>query len=74
MTDRTTAIRSQRPPAEQLYADELAQLAKHDSGPVPPGWRLSMKAVMRFIGGAPGIRRKIVCAPSLLERAMVTLA
>lgn len=74
MTDRTTAIRSQRPPAELLYADELAQLAKHDSGPVPPGWRLSMKAVMRFIGGAPGIRRKIVCAPSLLERAMVTLA
>lgn len=69
-----TTTRVQRPPAETLYADELVQLAKSDQGPVPPGWRLSMKAVLQFIGGGPGIRRKIVCAPSLLERALVTLA
>jgi len=69
-----TPTRVQRPPAEALYADELAQLAKSDKGPVPPGWRLSMKAVLQFIGGDPGIRRKVVCAPSLLERALVTLA
>ena len=69
-----TTTRVQRPPAEVLYADELAQLAREDTGPVPPGWRLSMKAVLRFVGGGPGIRRKIVCAPSLLERALVTLA
>lgn len=66
--------RVQRPPAEALYADELAALARSDSGPVPPGWRLSMKAVLRFITGGGGQRAKIVCAPSLIERALVTLA
>ncbi|WP_431050113.1 ATP-binding protein [Roseateles sp. L2-2] len=64
----------QRPPAELLYADELARLAAEDRGPVPPGWRLSMGAVIRFIAGGEGHRRKLVCAPSLLERALVTLA
>lgn len=66
--------RVQRPPAEQLYADELAALAANDSGPRPPGWRLSMPAVRRFILGEGHARAKIVCAPSLIERAMVTLA
>ena len=66
--------RVQRPPAEQLYADELAALAANDSGPRPPGWRLSMPAVRRFILGEGQARAKIVCAPSLIERAMVTLA
>ena len=69
-----SATRVQRPPAEVLYADELALLAREDKGPVPPGWRLSMRSVLRFIAGDTGIRRKIVCAPSLLERALVTLA
>jgi MoxR-like ATPase len=69
-----TPVRVQRPPAEALYADELAQLAKADKGPVPPGWKLSMKAAIQFIAGGAGVRRKIVCAPSLLERALVTLA
>ncbi|WP_431287843.1 ATP-binding protein [Roseateles chitinivorans] len=64
----------QRPPAELLYADELARLAAEDRGPVPPGWRLSMGSVIRFIAGDEGHRRKLVCAPSLLERALVTLA
>ena len=64
----------QRPPAELLHAEELARLAAEDRGPVPPGWRLSMGAVIRFIAGGDGIRRKLVCAPSLLERALVTLA
>lgn len=70
----TSTTRAQRPPAEALYADELARLAQSDTGPVPPGWKLSMKAALQFIAGGPGIRRKIVCAPSLLERALVTLA
>lgn len=69
---------AQRLPAEQLYADELAHLAAHDALPRPPGWRLSMPAVRQFIlgGEAAGqpIRRKMVCAPSLIERALVTLA
>jgi MoxR-like ATPase len=73
----TPTPRVQRPPAEGLYADELAALAKSDKGPRPPGWKLSMKAVLQFItgvDGSKGARRKIVCAPSLIERAMVTLA
>lgn len=64
----------QRPPAEMLYADELAKLKKSDRDPTPPGWQLSMKAVRRFITGDSETHAKIVCAPSLIERAMVTLA
>ncbi len=66
--------RVQRPPAEQLYDDELAALAATDKGPRPPGWQLSMPAVRRFILGEGAARPKIVCAPSLIERAMVGLA
>ena len=66
--------RQQRAPAEHLYAEELAHLKKSDSGAKPPGWQLSMKAVRRFIMGDQDIRTKMVCAPSLIERAMVTLA
>lgn len=69
-----TPARMQRPPAEALYADELAALAKNDQAPRPPGWQLSMHAIKQFIAGGSGVRRKIVCAPSLIERAMVTLA
>src|SRR5689334_13353657 len=60
----------QRPPAEILYADELAKLAGGDSGPKPPGWRLSPRAVKTFIVGDAklGIRKKLV------GRAMVSLA
>ena len=66
----------QRPPAEILYAEELAQLATSDSGPKPPGWGLSLHAVKKFIlGDKPmSIRRKLVCPPSLIDRCMVTLA
>jgi MoxR-like ATPase len=74
MTTPIAPTRSQRPPAEHLYADELARLKKDDRDPKPPGWQLSMKAVRRFIVGDRDIRTKIVCAPSLIERAMVTLA
>ena len=74
MTQPVPALKSQRPPAEALYADELAALAKSDRDPRPPGWQLSMKAVRRFIVGDRDVRAKIVCAPSLIERAMVTLA
>jgi MoxR-like ATPase len=69
-------IQVQRPPAEALYADELARLAAADDGPRPPGWRLSLQAVRRFILGdeALRVRRKFVGNPSLVDRAMVTLA
>lgn len=66
----------QRPPAEVLYADELARLQQLDRDPRPPGWRLSLSAVRRFILGDAelGIREKFVGQPSLVDRAMVTLA
>lgn len=64
----------QRPPAELLYADELARLVKSDTAPKPPGWRMSLQAVRTFITGGPGGEPKVVCSPALIERAMVTLA
>src|SRR5579863_10471675 len=66
--------RAQRPPAEWLYADELAALRKSDRASRPPGWALSLPAVKRFLLGGDGAPPKMVCAPSLVERAMVTLA
>ena len=66
----------QRPPAEITYAEELATLAKGDSGPKPPGWRLTPRAVRAFILGdeKKKIRKKFVGNPSLVDRAMVALA
>src|SRR3954471_18168979 len=66
----------QRPPAEIRYADELARLRETDDGSRPPGWWLSLEAARRFIVGdeRQGIRRKFVGDPSLIDRALVTLA
>lgn len=66
----------QRPPAEILYADELALLRQHDADVKPPGWALSMKAARSFILGDPalGIQAKIVAPVSSIERMLVTLA
>lgn len=73
------AARMQRPPAELMYADELARLHADDlraGAPRPPGWDLSMGAVRRFILGdeALVLRPKFVGHASLVDRAMVTLA
>jgi len=66
----------QRPPAELRYADELARLREADRGDRPPGWALSLDAARRFIVGdeAAGSSRKFVGDPSLIDRALVTLA
>ncbi|MDQ0468542.1 ATP-binding protein [Labrys wisconsinensis] len=64
----------QRPPAEIAHAEELAALRRSDKGPRPPGWTLSLQAVKSFILGGHGGAPKLVCAPALVERAMVTLA
>ncbi|WNG23535.1 AAA family ATPase [Cystobacter fuscus] len=71
-----TAAEIQRPPAEVLHAEELARLRDADNAPRPPGWNLSLHAVRRFILGdeALGVQRKFVGNPSLVDRAMVTLA
>ncbi|MFF3784726.1 AAA family ATPase [Streptomyces sp. NPDC001933] len=66
----------QRPPAEVRYAEELAALRADDRDPRPPGWELSLRAARRFIIGDAdtGIGRKFVGNPSLVDRALVTLA
>ena len=70
------AARAQRPPAELRWADELARLRQTDKAPKPPGWVLSLDAARRFIVGDPRakIERKFVGDPSLIDRALVTLA
>jgi len=66
----------QRPPAEIMYAEELARLRADDNDPCPPGWNLSLKAIRSFILGdaAAGITSKIVAPVSSIERMLVTLA
>lgn len=66
----------QRPPAEIRYADQLNRLRRDDRGERPPGWALSLDAARRFIVGdeALGINKKFVGDPSLIDRALVTLA
>ena len=66
----------QRPPAEVLYADELARLRADDKLPRPPGWQLSPRAVRSFILGDQrlDIRKKFVGHASLVDRAMIALA
>jgi MoxR-like ATPase len=66
----------QRPPAELRFADELTRLRADDKGPCPPGWAMSLEAARRFIVGDAGfdISRKFVGDPSLVDRALVTLA
>lgn len=68
--------KAQRPPAEIAHADELAKLRENDDGEKPPGWSMSLPAVRRFILGDAdlGIGKKFVGNPSLVDRAMVTLA
>lgn len=67
-----------RPPAELRYAAELAALAQADAAsgaPVPPGWRLSPRAVRAFVLGAPelGVSRKFFGDDPLVDRAIVSL-
>jgi hypothetical protein len=65
-----------RPPAEILNADELRALAGVDSGPRPPGWRLSPRAVRAFICGSktPEGRRKYFGDDAMVERAIISLS
>lgn len=73
------ASSTQRPPAEVQHAAELQRLRDDDdktNAPKPPGWALSMQSVRRFILGDErlGIAGKFVGHPSVVDRAMVTLA
>ena len=64
-----------RPAAEALHAAELGRLAAADAGPRPPGWRLSARAVRRFIIGDPalGVGRKFYGDDALVDRCIVSL-
>src|SRR6266700_4918552 len=68
-----------RPHAEQVYAGELAALARHDDHLRPPSWRLSPRAVVTYVLGgrlADGteITPKYVGQRRLIEVAVATLA
>ncbi len=80
--------RKVRPPAEHVFADELAALAAADTGAKPPGWKLSPRAVRKFILGSDGaaldfsrdgkktrivITQKFYGDDALVERCIVTL-
>ncbi len=81
------APRMVRPPAEVVYAEQLAALASADSRARPAGWKLSPRAVRQFIVGAEtpiahtweGAKRKTTIAQkfygddALVERCIVTL-
>jgi MoxR-like ATPase len=70
-----------RLPAEEKYEEELAYLAKADQAKKPFAWRLSPRMVRTFILGSSTsdkldrpIAQKFFGDPSLVERAIVTLA
>jgi MoxR-like ATPase len=68
-----------RMPAEQVYADELAALARKDDLPRPPNWKLSPQAAVTYLmGGKAGdgtpISAKYVGNRRLIETAVATLA
>jgi len=70
-----SAAQALRLPAEERYADELARLAATDESPRPRGWRLSARAVRRFILGDAkhGVTRKFYGDDPLVDRAIVSL-
>lgn len=76
MATTPTELRAQRPPAEIRWADDLERLRAEDKAPAPPGWALSLDAARRFILGdrKAKVQRKFVGDPSLIDRALVTLA
>src|SRR6516162_3487623 len=70
-----------RQPAEVKYRDELEYLASADNSPRPFTWKLSPKMVRTFILGSRQsdgldreIKQKFYGDPSVVERAVVTLA
>jgi len=64
-----------RPHAEDQYSEELAQLAREDDRPRPPGWRLSPQAVVTYLlGDGAKVTPKYVGPRRLIEVAVATLA
>jgi len=64
-----------RAPAEQRFSDELARLAAGDNDARPKGWKLSPRAVRRFILGdkAANVSQKFYGDDPLVDRCIVSL-
>lgn len=64
-----------RAPAEQRFADELKRLEAADSEPRPKGWRLSPRAVRKFVLGdkATSVSQKFYGDDPLVDRCIVSL-
>ncbi len=64
-----------RAPAEVTYAAELTTLASADTGPRPPGWSLTPRAVRTFVLGDAklGVTKKFYGDDALVDRCVVTL-
>ena len=65
--------------AEQQFAEELAELAKHDTRPRPANWLLSPWAVLRYLMGGRldngfEVSTKYIGNERLMEVAVATLA
>jgi MoxR-like ATPase len=77
MSEKTSEKNVLRLPAEKLYADELEALKKEDKDPIPTGWQMSPKQVLKFIigGNAAGmeITPKYIGHNRLVEVAIATL-
>lgn len=76
-----------REPAEVAYADQLEALRQNDEDTPPASWRLSPRAVLRYVVGGDSlpatidgetrtvpITRKFFGDDTVVERAIVTLA
>jgi MoxR-like ATPase len=69
-----------RQPAEIKYQAELAALALEDKAPKPPGWRLSPRAVEKYVMGSDQpvggvtITPKYIGDRSIVQVAIATLA
>ncbi len=71
-TDLAAEIRQ---PAEKRHAAELAALEKADTGPRPPGWRLSPRAVETYVMGSAAPVGGVPITPKYLgDRAMIQVA
>lgn len=75
MVSETLAGPILKAPAEIRYADELTRLVAADEEPKPSGWRLSPRAVRRFIIGDPSreVSQKFYGDDPLVDRCIVSL-
>ncbi|MEM0926511.1 MAG: AAA family ATPase [Planctomycetota bacterium] len=77
LKENASTEKLQRPPAEQLYAEELDLLESQSvDEPRPDGWRMTPRAVLDFILGDGTVDKpaKFVGKRSFLERCIVSLA